>query len=90
MSKRDSDLIRRLFMPAEPGPGDLLMQTPWPSAPRDGSVLRVRFRDRSEALVRWDALGRTWQVLQPAGGWLACDLEPSDCRPVDWETMPRR
>jgi hypothetical protein len=58
----------------------------WSAAPKDGSVLNVRFRDGTRARARWNALnaGR-WEVLRRSGEWVGMEYERHGDPDVWWE-----
>ena len=58
----------------------------WSAAPKDGSVLNVRFRDGTRARARWNALnGDRWEVLRRSGEWVGMEYERYGDPDVWWE-----
>jgi hypothetical protein len=58
----------------------------WSSAPKDGSVINVAFRDPPHARARWNSDKGRWDVLSSTGSGVWIDMEYSRgvSKPILW------
>jgi hypothetical protein len=60
----------------------------WAAAPKDGSVIYVKFSQGPPVKARWNPATRQWQVLRKSGRWKAMEFDRGAIAPQWWRGSP--
>jgi hypothetical protein len=60
----------------------------WAAAPKDGSVIFVKFSAGPPVKARWNSATRQWQVLRKSGRWTSLRFDRGDVAPQWWRGKP--
>ena len=60
----------------------------WNTAPKDGSVIYVKFSEGPPVKARWNVATRQWQVLRKNGWWKSMQFDRGVTAPQWWRGSP--
>jgi hypothetical protein len=60
----------------------------WNAAPKDGSVIYVKFSEGPPVKARWNVATRQWQALRKNGWWKSMQFDRGAVAPQWWRGSP--
>jgi hypothetical protein len=56
----------------------------WAAAPKDGTIIFVKFSEGAPVKARWNPAVKQWQLLRKNGRWKSMDFDRGAVAPQWW------